>query len=45
VDAYAEASVAAELIDFLLNFEGNYIVGQVFFLDGGTEVLKRPDRF
>jgi len=45
VDAYADAPVAAELIDFLLNFEGNYIVGQVFFLDGGTEVLKRPDRF
>jgi len=45
VDGYAEAPVAAELVDFLLNFEGNYIVGQVFFLDGGTEVLKRPDRF
>jgi len=45
VDAYADAPVAAELIDFLLNFEGNYIVGQVFFLDGGTEVLTRPDRF
>jgi len=45
VDAYAEAPVAAELVDFLLNFEGNYIVGQVFYLDGGTEVLKRPDRF
>lgn len=45
VDAYAEAPVAAELVDFLLNFEGNYIVGQVFFLDGGTEVLTRPDKF
>jgi NAD(P)-dependent dehydrogenase (short-subunit alcohol dehydrogenase family) len=44
VDDYAEAPVAAELVDFLLNFEGNYIVGQVFYLDGGTEVLKRPDR-
>jgi len=45
VDNYAEADVAAELVDFLLNFEGNYIVGQVFFLDGGTEVLTRPDKF
>ncbi len=44
VNEYAEAEVAAELVDFLLNFEGNYIVGQVFFLDGGTEVLKRPDK-
>jgi NAD(P)-dependent dehydrogenase (short-subunit alcohol dehydrogenase family) len=43
VDDFADAPVAAELIDFLLNFEGNYIVGQVFFLDGGTEVIKRPD--
>ncbi len=45
VNDYADAPVAAELVDFLLNFEGNYIVGQVFYLDGGTEVLKRPDRF
>ena len=29
-------------MDFLLTFEGNYIVGQVFFADGGTEVLTRP---
>lgn len=45
VTDYAEAEAAAELVDFLLNFEGNYIVGQVFFLDGGTEVLKRPEQF
>ncbi len=45
VSDFAEAEVAAELIDFLLNFEGNYIVGQVFFLDGGTEALTRPERF
>jgi NAD(P)-dependent dehydrogenase (short-subunit alcohol dehydrogenase family) len=44
VNDYAEPEVAAELVDFLLNFEGNYIVGQVFYLDGGTEALKRPDR-
>ena len=42
---YADAPVAAELVDFMLNFEGNYIVGQVFYLDGGTEVLKRPEKF
>jgi NAD(P)-dependent dehydrogenase (short-subunit alcohol dehydrogenase family) len=45
VEAYAEPEVAAEMVDFLLNFEGNYIVGQVFFIDGGTEVLTRPDTF
>jgi hypothetical protein len=36
--------VAAELIDFLLNYEGNYIVGQVFYIDGGTEALTRPEQ-
>ncbi len=45
VNEYAEPEVAAEMVDFLLNFEGNYIVGQVFYLDGGTEAIKRPDRF
>jgi len=45
VEAYGEPEECAELVDFLLNFEGNYIVGQVFYLDGGTEVLTRPDRF
>jgi NAD(P)-dependent dehydrogenase (short-subunit alcohol dehydrogenase family) len=44
VTEYANAPVAAELIDFLLNFEGNYIVGQVFYIDGGTEALTRPQQ-
>ena len=42
VDDFAEAPALAEVMDFLLTFEGNYIVGQVFFADGGTEVLTRP---
>jgi NAD(P)-dependent dehydrogenase (short-subunit alcohol dehydrogenase family) len=45
VDDFADASVLAELMDFLLTFEGNYIVGQVFFADGGTEVITRPESF
>jgi hypothetical protein len=32
-------------MDFLLTFEGNYIVGQTFFADGGTEVITRPAIF
>jgi len=44
VTDFADAPVAAELIDFLLNFEGNYIVGQVFYIDGGTEALTRPEQ-
>ncbi len=42
---FAEAPVLAEVMDFLLNFEGNYIVGQVVFVDGGSEVFARPDGF
>ena len=34
VDDFAEATVLAEVIEFLLTFEGNYIVGQVFFAEG-----------
>ena len=45
VDDFAEAPALAELMDFLLTFEGNYIVGQTFFADGGTEVLTRQDDF
>jgi NAD(P)-dependent dehydrogenase (short-subunit alcohol dehydrogenase family) len=43
VGDFVDAPVAAELIDFLLNFENNYIVGQVFYFDGGTEALRRPE--
>lgn len=45
VDDFAEADALAEVMEFLLTFEGNYIVGQVFFADGGTEVITRPDDF
>lgn len=45
VDDFAEADVLAEVMEFLLTFEGNYIVGQVFFADGGTEVITRPTDF
>tara|TARA_R110000824_G_scaffold48129_17_gene136110 strand:+ start:235 stop:1005 length:771 start_codon:yes stop_codon:yes gene_type:complete len=45
VDDFADASALAEVMDYLLTFEGNYIVGQVFFADGGTEVITRPDDF
>lgn len=45
VDDFAEADALAEVMEFLLTFEGNYIVGQVFFADGGTEVITRPEDF
>lgn len=42
---FAEADALAEVMEFLLTFEGNYIVGQVFYADGGTEVITRPAEF
>ena len=45
VDDFAEADALAEVMEFLLTFKGNYIVGQVFFADGGTEVITRPEDF
>lgn len=40
---YAEASDAAELMEFLLNCETDQIVGQVIFLDSGSEAIQRPN--
>ena len=45
VDDFAEADALAEVMEFLLTFAGNYIVGQVFFADGGTEAISRPTAF
>ncbi len=44
VDGFANAGEVAELMDFLLNYENHYLVGQVICIDGGTEVITRPDR-
>lgn len=43
VSQYADATVVAELMEFLLTFENDYLLGQVIFIDGGTEALRRPD--
>jgi len=45
VEGYANAGEMAELIDFLLRFQGHYLVGQIIFNDGGTDAIMRPDTF
>lgn len=40
---YAEGYDVAELADFLLNCENGHIVGQVIFLDSGSEAITRTD--
>ena len=43
VQKYAKADDVAELMDFLLTFETGYLVGQIIFIDGGTDILMRPE--
>lgn len=45
VSGYAKPEEMAELIAFLLDLEGHYLLGQVIFNDGGTDALMRPDAF
>lgn len=43
VPNFAKPEEVAELIDFLLNMEGHYILGQTIFIDGGNDAIKRPE--
>lgn len=45
VDKFVGAEDVAEFLDFLLNFEGNYLVAQNFFIDGGTDAIVRPGHY
>ena len=42
VKEYASAEEIAELLDFLLNMENNYLLGQLIFIDGGSDAILRP---
>lgn len=43
VDGYAAAPEIAELIDFLLCMENHYLLGQIIFIDGGSDAILRPE--
>lgn len=45
VEGYAQAGEIAELIDFLLGMENHYLLGQIIFIDGGSDAILRPDQF
>lgn len=45
VQGFGKPEEIAELIGFLLGFEGRYLLGQVIFNDGGTDALMRPEAF
>lgn len=42
---YAQPEEIAEVIRFLLCLETPYLLGQVIFVDGGSDALLRPDQF
>jgi len=42
VEGYAGAEEIAELIGFLLQMENHYLVGQIIFIDGGSDAILRP---
>ena len=44
VDGYAGPEEIAELLVFLLGYTNHYLVGQLIYIDGGTDVVMRPDQ-
>ena len=42
VGRFGEADDVAEAVAFLAGMEGGYLLGQILFVDGGTEALLRP---
>jgi len=42
VNGYAGPEEIAELIDFLLGMENHYLLGQIIFIDGGSDAILRP---
>ncbi len=45
VEAFAKPAEVAELLDFLLNFENRHLLGQIIFIDGGTDAIMRTGQF
>jgi len=44
VKDYAEPGEIAELLQYLLGFENQYTVGQILYIDGGSDAILRPDQ-
>lgn len=40
---HGEASELAEAIAFLATLRGRFLLGQIIYVDGGTEAMARPD--
>jgi NAD(P)-dependent dehydrogenase (short-subunit alcohol dehydrogenase family) len=45
VDGYAAPEEIAELIGFLLGFQNHYLLGQIIFIDGGSDAILRTAQF
>jgi NAD(P)-dependent dehydrogenase (short-subunit alcohol dehydrogenase family) len=44
VKEFAVADEVAELLTFLLGFQNHYLTGQIIFIDGGTDIILRPEQ-
>jgi NAD(P)-dependent dehydrogenase (short-subunit alcohol dehydrogenase family) len=42
VPEHGQPEDIAEVLDFLVNLERNYLLGQIIFVDGGTDAIFRP---
>lgn len=42
VEGFARPGEIAELIDFLLGMENHYLLGQIIYIDGGSDAILRP---
>ncbi|HND14970.1 MAG TPA: SDR family oxidoreductase [Pseudomonadales bacterium] len=40
---FGKAEEVAELLDFLLNFEGSQLLGQIIYIDGGNDAVVRGE--
>ncbi|OCC25528.1 hypothetical protein MB02_02525 [Croceicoccus estronivorus] len=43
VNGYAAPEEIAELLGFLLGYANHYLVGQIIYIDGGTDIILRPE--
>ena len=41
---YGEPEDIAEVATFMLELKGNFLLGHILYVDGGTESFWRPDR-
>ena len=44
LEAFGKPDEVAELLDYLLNFEGGQLLGQIIYIDGGNDAVVRSEQ-